>query len=207
MSDKPLKAYQVDTDDGDGGSCVVFTTNSATARREGASILDADWESVTSCRRKPHFDAYSPGPVPASALIESGWRFECSHCYARVTNDYTIDDDGNEVEPSAYVTRGQKVFCHQECIARYDAKARMNLAAQHALIELVEGKFPGCTITRVHVYGEKLEPPEKGHGIRCSAHFTFPGAKYGATYHFGEGDRAWVSDIDVPAFDALYRTA
>lgn len=202
---KPLKAYQVNVESDDAYSCVVFATNSATARREGASELNADWEDVDSCRRAPHFDEYAPGPVPASAMIEAGWWFECHHCNQRVSKDSEYDDDGNEIEPGAYVTRKQQVFCCQEHLARYDANKRMNVAAKDALIELVEAKFPGCTITRVHVYGEKLEPSEKGHGIRCSAHFTFPGAKYGADYNFGEGNQAWVSQIDLPAFEALYR--
>lgn len=202
---KPLKAYQVNVDADDAYSCVVFAINSATARREGASELGYSWEDVESCKRTPGFDQYAPGPVPAAAMIEAGWWFECHHCGQRVSSDYEYDDDGNEIAPGAYVTRKQQVFCCQEHLARYDASTRMNQAAQNALIELVEAKFPGCTVKRIHVYGDKLEASEPHHGIKCLAEFTFPGAKYGASYHFGDGDTAWVSQIDVPAFEALYR--
>ncbi|WP_081058730.1 hypothetical protein [Burkholderia cepacia] len=204
MSEKPLKAYKVDEGD-EGYGCVVFATNSAAARREGASELSTDWECIESCRRAPEFDRYAPGPVPKEAMIEAGWWFECHGCGARVSSDYEYDDDGNEIEPGSYVVRKQQVFCCQECLARDDARKRMNVAAQNALIELVEAKFPGCTIQRVHVYGERLEPSEPGHGHNCVAYFTFPGSRYAATYVFGEGNVAHVPQIDVDAFVALYR--
>ncbi|MWA16544.1 hypothetical protein GPJ57_01380 [Burkholderia pseudomallei] len=203
ISKKPLKAYQV-SEGGEGSGCVVFATNSATARREGAAELGTDWECIDSCRRAPHFDRYAPGPVPMEAMIESGWWFECHGCSARVSNDYEYDDDGNEIELGTYVVRKQQVFCCQECLARDDARKRMNVAAQNALIELVEAKFPGCTIQRVHVYGEKLEPSEPRGGRNCVAYFTFPGSRYAATYVFGEGNVAHVPQIDVDAFVALY---
>ncbi|MBR8279755.1 hypothetical protein [Burkholderia vietnamiensis] len=204
MSEKPLKAYQVNVDADDVYSCVVFATNSATARREGASELGYEWDDVESCRRRPNFDEYAPGPVPPRALIEDGWRFECHGCGTPVS-DNEYDDDGNEIDPGAYVVRKQQVFCCQECLARDDARKRMNVAAQNALIELVEAKFPGCAIQRVHVYGERLEPSEPGHGHKCVAYFTFPGSRYSSTYVFGEGDIAHVPQIDVDAFVALYR--
>ncbi|WP_080378701.1 hypothetical protein [Burkholderia cenocepacia] len=204
---KPLKAYLVNVDADDGYSCIVFATNSATARRKGASELGYDWEDVDSCRRRPKFDEYAPGPVSPRALIEDGWWFECHGCGQRISNDYEYDDDGNEIEPGAYVVRKQQVFCCQECLARDDAKTRANVAAQDALIEVVEAKFPGCTIQRVLVYGEKLEPSEPHGGHKCVAYFTFPGSRYAATYVFGEGNVAHVPQIDVDAFVAMYRPA
>ncbi|MBN3822315.1 hypothetical protein G3O00_01610 [Burkholderia sp. Ac-20384] len=201
---KQLKAYIIH-DNYEGYGCVRFATNSATARREGACELDTDWESIESCRRAPHLDQFSPGPVPPGALIESGWWFECHGCGARVSND-EYDEDGEDVAPGTYVARKQQVFCCQECLARDDARKRMNLAAQNALIELVEAKFFGCTVTSVHVYGEKLEASEPGHGIRCKAYFTYPGATHLATYHYGEGNTAWVPRADEAAFVALFGT-
>lgn len=201
---KTLKAYQV-TEDYEGNGCVVFATNSATARREGASEIGVEWESIESCRRAPHFDKYAPGPVPTEEMIKAGWWFECLGCGQRVSDDYEYDDEGNEIAPGAYVVRKSHVFCTQECLARHDARKRMNVAAQNALIELVEAKFPGCTLQSVYVYGEKLMPSDKRSGTRCRANFTFPGAKYGATYIFGEGDIAHVSQCDVESFKNLYK--
>lgn len=203
---KPMKAYIV-TDGDEGSACVMFATNSETARREGACELNTEWDGIESCRRAPHLDQFCPGPVPLGVLIESGWWFECHGCGQRVSNDYEYDDDGNEIEPGTYIVRKQQVFCCQECLARDDAKTRANVAAQDALIELVEAKFLGCTIQRVHVYGEKLEPSEP-HGVRkCIAYFTFPGSRYASTYVFGEGNVAHVPQIDVDAFVSLYGPA
>jgi len=205
---KPLKAYQVDHYEGpEEGSVIVFATSNAPARRMGASELNLDWDSVESCRRAPHFDQYAPGPVPVDVMIEAGWRFACDRweCQQPISHDY-IDDDGDEIDTAgSYIVRGRQVFCTQECLARHDASMRARMAAKDALIELVESKFPGSRVTRVHVFHDRLEPSEPHRGAKCSANFTFPGAKYGATYIFGEGDVAHVSQIDVSAFEALYR--
>lgn len=200
ISKKPLKAYIV-TEGDEGHACVRFAKNSATARREGACELEIEWEDVESCRRAPHLDQYSPGPVSPGVLIDSGWWFTCHGCGTRVSND-GYDEDGNDIEPGTYVVRKQQIYCCQECLARDDARERLNVAAQDALIELVEAKFPGCTIQRVHVYGERLEPSEPHGGRKCAAYFTFPGSRYAATYVFGE---SCVPEIDVDAFVALYR--
>lgn len=203
MCDKSLKAYKVDDDDGH--SCIVFETNSASARRNGASELDSDWESVESCRRAPQFDRYAPGPVPEEVLIAAGWWFECRGCSKTVTDDSTCTADGTVIDHGTYVVRNRHVFCTQECLARHDASERMKVAAEDALIELVEAKFPGCKIESVHVYGDRLEASDSRYGARCLAYFTFPGAQSLSEYRFGDG--AWITKTDLPAFEALYGAA
>lgn len=74
---KPLRAYSVQTEE---YGCVRFARSGAQARREGASEMDVDWESIESCRRAPEFDQYAPGPVPDRALWEAGWRLWCVEC-------------------------------------------------------------------------------------------------------------------------------
>jgi len=205
---KPLKAYQVDHWEGPcEGSVIVFAVSNAPARREGASELGLDWDSVEGCRRAPQFDAYAPGPVPVDVLIESGWHFTCDRWECQQVIDRAhIDDDGEEVDTAGtYVVRARKVFCSPECIARHDASKRAKVAAEAALMELMDTRFPGCTVTRIHIYHDRLERSEPGEGIKTSACFTFPGAKYGGTYHFGDEGHAYVSAIDVPAFESLYR--
>jgi len=55
---KPLIAYMV-TEEYEGHSCIVFATNSATARREGGYELGIEWEEVASCKRASQFDEYA----------------------------------------------------------------------------------------------------------------------------------------------------
>jgi hypothetical protein len=206
VSDKPLKAYQVDHYEGpEEGSVIVFAVSNAPARRMGASELDLDWDSVESCRRVPHFDQYAPGPVPVDALIDAGWRFSCDRweCQQPIAHDY-IDDDGEEIDTAgAYVVRARQVFCAQECLARHDASMRARTAAMDAMIELVEAKFPGAQVTRVHIFHDRLVPSSEEQG-KSSATFRFPGAKHVSTYNFGDGNTAWVPQIDIEAFRALY---
>lgn len=196
-----LKAYEVH--DGDDGWCVTFATNSATARRKGANELNCDWEGVEHCRRRPEFDRYAPGPVPAAAKIEAGWWYECFHCGRRVSNELHDDIEGEGLDPADFsiVTHGSRVYCSHTCRAVEQAQTRGRTAAETALIELVETKFPGSTVAHVNVYGHRLTA-EKDH---CVAYFTFPGGQHQATYKFGEGDTAWVSQCDADAFRALYR--
>lgn len=205
MSNKPLKAYRVNVETHDAFSCIVFATNSASARRAGASELDSCWEDVESCRRAPGYDQYAPGPVPNHVLIQDGWWFECTGCYRTVSDDSTVAADGTVIDEGTYVVRAQQVFCSQECLARHDASERLNVDAQAALIELVETKFPGCKVESVYVYGDKLEASKSGHGTRCLAYFTFPGAQGISEYRFGDG--AYVPKMDLQSFEARYSDA
>jgi hypothetical protein len=97
-----LKAYQVS--DGNDGCCIYFAANSATARREGAGEIGCEWEDIDYCNRRPEFDQFAPGPVPAQVLIEHGWWFECGNCYAHVTED----------TPDPQID-GYYVYCCQSC--------------------------------------------------------------------------------------------
>ena len=197
---KKLKAYEVREPD-EGHCCIIFATNNATARREGASELDADWEGVEHCRRRPEFDGYAPGPVPPLALIDHGWWFECHHCGRKIDEcmDCELEHEGLDPVDFTPCKTGQMAFCSATCQAQFYAVRCANNAAKAALIELFEAKFPNCTIKDIHVYGVKLEPSEKGHGIKCSVSFLFPGAKYGATFEYGNSD-LYVANGDLEAF-------
>ena len=194
-----LKAYEV-RDDYEGHCVIRFATSNAAARREGAAELGIDWESVESCRRAPQFDAYSPGPVPERALLQNGWWFECHHCGRRVSNDMSEEEaeEGEELEATVI---DKRVYCSASCAAIDSAKKRANAAAKAALVELFEAKFPGATITRVHVYGEKLEPSDAG-PLKCCVDFMFPGGVYPATWVYGEDNTVRVPMFDVEAFKA-----
>jgi hypothetical protein len=199
---KRLKAYEVRNDYADEGGCVIeFATNCATARREGASAMDADWTDVTSCRRAPQFDAYAPGPVPPLILIENGWWFECLHCSVKVDSDGEAWDDEGELlpplEPVAHGLTG--VFCSPACCGKHGAEMRMRAAAKVALCELVQTRHPEAEIIRAHVYGDHLQP-EHGYSV---ATFRLPGLQHSVEYHFGD-THYWVARGDQAEFARLY---
>ena len=109
--------------DGDEKTVVVFATSGAAARRIGANEMDTDFESVESCRRAPHFDAFvSKGFVPAEELIEAGWRFECNGCSGWVDRDRVeYDAEGDETDRKIVpIFEDHGVWCSAECKADYE---------------------------------------------------------------------------------------
>jgi hypothetical protein len=195
MSTKPLKAYEVR--DNDEGHCVIqFSTGCAAARRDGANELNIDWESVESCVRKPEFDSYAPGPVPALVLIEHGWRFECYHCGSQVSDDMDENEEGIGSAPVAGPRNA--IFCNAICEAEHAAEGRQTEAAKADLLEVFLSKFPGAKVELVHVYaGRKLEAGKPG----CFVVSSYPGATYQASWDFGD-DHCNVPMIDVETFKA-----
>jgi hypothetical protein len=194
----PLKAYSV-TEDGEGYGAVVFATNGATARREGASELNTEWECIQSCVRAPEFDQYAPGPVPPMTLIEHDWWFECSHCGTQVSKNMGFD-------PRPHGKRG--VFCGESCECAHHMQQRGREEAADALREVFVAKFPGAQITDIHICdGPKLVAPEdttRGRG-RYVVTFTFPGSQYASQWDFGS-ETCLVPQIDVDAYKAWKST-
>ena len=90
---------------------VVFDTRHVSARRHGACEMGCEFSEVESCRRAPHFDGYAPGPVPVSALLAAGWRYECSNCCCSVYQGAFYDSG----EPMAPMLDGDQVFCSKAC--------------------------------------------------------------------------------------------
>lgn len=202
MADRVLKAYEV-RDDGEGYCIITFATNSATARREGASELGTDWDGIESCTRKPEFDSYAPGPVPAMVLIEHGWWFECQHCNQRVSSDMAdeLEDDG--LDPADFVPQpaGQHgLFCSAACAAESMAEKLLIEAAGSNLIEVFEAKFPTAEILESRAYGPRLETSD-GRGRKNWVSFKFPGAQYSSIWEFG-CSHVEVPHCDIEAFNA-----
>jgi hypothetical protein len=188
-----LKAYQV-TDGGD-GNCIRFATNNATARREGANEIGCDWREVESCRRRPEFDAYAPGPIPPAVMIANNWGFECmnSGCWNWVYSD--LDEKRFSIAGDPY--------CCEACMAQHFAKQRGQAAAEAAIQELVELRLPGAKVTEVYVHGQRLEPHVQGCGYSAFADFTFAGSHWPGRFVFGE-DFYRVHADDHPAFHAAF---
>lgn len=189
---KKLRAYQVS--DGEDMTVIRYATNSATARREGGNEIGCEWDGVDSCIRKPEYDKYAPGPVPAKSLTEAGWQFECRrHGCGNWANWDT--------EELTFSAAGDP-YCCEACMARHFARQRANAAAGAALQELVEAKLPGCHVTEVYVYGWRLEAAYGG-GMRAYVDFSFPGGRWPGRFVFGE-EVFRVHGDDLPAFHALY---
>ena len=169
---KRLVAYSVQ---GYEYGCIVFASNSATARRNGASELGCDWEDIESCRRASWADSYAQDRrVPPLVMINHGWWFECCHCGCQVSDDSSHDDDdGNEI-PHEPVADGQFVYCSPACLAedqreRAERKARKEAAKKAAL-----DTFPGVDVK----WTDDSEP--------AKVSFTFPGGTHQVTWTVGE---------------------
>lgn len=101
MANDVPKAYYCSTDDGERAEIRFGRTNGAVAfpfsREEGLHV------SEVTVRRARQFDAYAPGPVPISALLDDGWHFECSCCYRRISlsEDFIENHDAQALREHA----------------------------------------------------------------------------------------------------------
>ena len=112
---KPLLAYAVTEEDGEGRSVIVFARHAIAARRNGANeINDGEIRGVTCCRA-PWGDAYAESrDIPRAAYLENYWWFECDFCSDHISQD-RIDDDV-ECKP---VDDGVGFFCNKACRDEY----------------------------------------------------------------------------------------
>lgn len=175
---------------------VVFARDRAAARTAGARKLGLTPDEVHSCRRAPELDQYAPGPVPALALIEHNWTFYCSYCEAAV-EEGSSDEDGVPHDPRP--DRHDGVYCCAACEARAYADHRSVAEARAAMVELIDTKFPGALVTRVHVYGAGPLRMDPRHSL---AHFQFPGSQQEATYDLSDPQHVTLASADVEAWHA-----
>lgn len=184
---KPLKAYSVQ---GYEAGTIVFASNSATARRIGASEIGQDWEDIESCRRAPWADTYAQDRrVPPLVMINHGWWFECCHCGTQVSDDSShYDDDDNEI-PHEPVAEGQLIYCTPACRDAEHRDRAERKARKEAATKVTTDTFPGADVKWV----DDGEP--------ANVSFTFPGGKYTANWKVGESTVS-VSKCDVEAWQA-----
>lgn len=108
-------------------SCdVVYTADEAGEADALAQTPDLEWFAAV---RAEAFDAFAPGPVPAGALLEDGWRLACWGC------DHEVGLDGCETcadaagdDLSLPVTSGVRAWCSEACRVR-------DLASGRAVVE------------------------------------------------------------------------
>jgi len=81
----PMLAF-VCGDADDENQRIVFAVSGAAAR---ATHADADSLITMKVARSPGFDAFAPGPVPVSAMLDEGWYSHCasSACGRRISYD------------------------------------------------------------------------------------------------------------------------
>lgn len=193
--DKPLKAYEVR--EPDEGNCVItFATNSATARREGASELDTEWDGVESCKRAPWADQYAPGPVPLHATLEAGWWHECGHCGCRFDHEGRHGEDDDERDDAFEpVQRGIQSYCSETCAQEEWAERRQRAAREQAVIDAAYMRFPRVSVIKAYETSHHTED------TYWRAAFTVPGLQYAAHWTLGS-KTVDVSQCDVEAFKA-----
>ena len=139
-----LKAYHVQ-EDFEASCCIVFATNGASARRQGAMELGVEWEDVEFCRRAHWADLYvDQREVPPQVLIEQGWKVTCGCCGNWIDQDL-IDESEGGCAP-VYVGRWAyfNLSHHDQMVA--DMKARYELEA--AVKSEAEALFPGIEVVR-----------------------------------------------------------
>lgn len=187
------KAYVVH-EDFEGNCAVVFATNGATARRNGANELDISFEEVSSCRRQPEFDQYAPGPVPMHATLAIGWWHECGHCGCRFDEDgrQGYDDDECADAFAPVQSEGRATYCSPTCMMAEWAERRARKNREHATIEAALTRWP------MAISAEGYERSE----TEQYAQFTMPGLQYPVRWTPGESV-VHVSQCDVDAFNRL----
>lgn len=196
---KPMKAYQV-RDRSEGYSAIIFATNGATARREGASELDRSFDEIESCTRAQWADQYAPGPVPLHAYLANGWWFECDHCGVRFYEEGRHgdgdDDRDDEFQP---IEDGKAKYCSPTCKMERWAEKRQRTARQLAAIEAALTRWPMAT--GVTAYECSKPWPSRDYEMR--AQFTLPGVRYPVNWVPGAGE-VFVSQCDAEDFKRLY---
>lgn len=187
-------AWVVDADE---ESTVLYEQSEARARVRYARRHGLDAEDVKA-RREPALDEYSPGPVPAAALLDVGWWLECSECYHHVTSDGCCScmEDGDDTgEPPAHVTEGTAAWCSAECRSATEARWREEARAKAA----TQAAVPDCEVTGTW----RRSPASDG----WASTVKVPGARREVTYYWPSGVvMAYPCDVAAVRF-ALGRDA
>lgn len=184
--EKPLLAYTAH--DGGEGWCVVFATSGAAARRYAAGEMNCEFSEVEYCRRAKEFDRFAPGPVPMTALIESGWHTYCLDCGARI-DQFT----------GRPVITENLAFCSPWCWLDHLVEIGSAKAEILTAIRLLRLRFPnGTKFTGYH----SCEYRDR----RTTQHvpvveFRFPGGLRSARWE-SDIDRLTILQCDKAAWDA-----
>ena len=184
---KPVIAYQVDREDGE-GSVVVFGNHFFAVRREGAQMLDCEQEDCHVSRAK-EFDQYAEqGFVPVKALLEAGWWMHSAHDGTKLEEPIGGFED-EELEYGMYSPENlvfsldqKSVWADQDEMERHAYYINEALDRKAMFEDTVKRAYPQFTFT--DIWGGP------GH-ITHVAIFEFPGSKY-------KGNVYWDWDENKP---------
>ncbi|MCW5758273.1 MAG: hypothetical protein KIS90_00700 [Phenylobacterium sp.] len=183
------KAYTVT--DGDEGWVILFADRSVVARREGAAHLDVEFCEVESCRRTTWADRYwRTGEIPASAMVEHGWHFECQGCGVRIDDDW-LSEQGRTCA-SVVGTQHSGVFCGPDCKARETRRRALRTAFEQRwllrLQRVVTARFPDAELVESaeHVWDQHACAEAGRCGrfriAQVTVAFAFPGMAIGPAF-------------------------
>lgn len=176
-----MKAYAL-TEEYEGTGGIYFADYPIVARRQFAEEFNEGELRGISCRRAPWADKCKASPVPASLMIDHGWRFECSGCGQTVDIDYLEDNDLNvdEVIGSQF----SQIFCSPQCHFDWQVLEAERKAVQvdfiHKVRERIRRRLGDVSFVsggfQEHCYATKRQ----GHWVveQCRVSIDFPGRKH-----------------------------
>ena len=212
------KAFVV-TEDYENRAMVVFADHAIVARRIVASEYRDGELGGIRVNRARGLDQYCGEGVPARALIEMGWWFDCTGCNRTINLEY-LDENDLPLDGVAGYEKGQ-VFCGTVCqhdhVARKERERasgqeflsmlRQRVLKRFGHVEFVTGAF------LEHVFAQETE----GQVIirQASVAFNFPGQKIApASLHYDPGYNIGPAKLelrccagDQPAFEAWASSA
>ena len=178
-----MPAYSVlETGEYTGG--IVFAKDTRTASRIGANQwADGEIEYVEVSRRKD-LDQYEGKGVPASLLVEEGWRFECHGC-GMMINDYGMEDAGLPLSGIVGV-EGCAIYCCHQCsrehLSREAAVKAYGSAFQDMLRDMLRARFRNAILVPEDQWKNRVSVPKCCDPLvvcEASIAFSFPGQKIG----------------------------
>jgi len=155
-----IKAFIVDCG-GEYGGQVYFAATRGQAKILAVNEEGTDITAVVSCRRKPEWDVFTPGPVPIKVRMEDGWWFECPGCGQQVIDDGECyhGANGEPCNSEPIFVGTQEVYCCQGC------KDAEELREAERKVEEVKRRreamaafaitWPGVKPSRVDVLGRR----------------------------------------------------
>ena len=212
-----LVAWQCDYDD---IACVVFARTERGASRlvRFEAGFDGYEPEYGDLSRAHDFDRFAPGPVPLSALIAAGWRYECHRCNHTVTS-YGCEDcgdpclsceenkeacvacenDGLDYDPPDPVIRddAEEVYCSQDCADAADAERNAQKAREaecRAQCSAALARYPSAEIWR---YWPGLKRGEEHVDVKI------PGLKYTVDWSAKSPEDLWIHPDDQAALERI----
>lgn len=163
-----LRAYRISYEDSAGDEDrtteIVFARSKRGARR-CAQNYEPGYNATISATRTRQFDRYRHrGTVPAAALLEDGWQYECHSdvCGDRVpcTEDDSCRGPAHQGPP---VVLGDAVYCNAQCVREHEhaqaTYAGHTRGARFRVAELFEGVNATARYVLRRPFYRELERP------------------------------------------------